>query len=109
MQIDYKDEKLRKLCLVNREAVKKLGVDGAKKLQARLSDIEAAAHVQELIAGRPHPLLGDRNGQFSLTLAKGIRLVFGPNHNPAPEKKYGGIDWAQVTSVTIIFIGDYHD
>lgn len=109
MQIDYKDSKLQALCEKSREANRKLGADCAKKLQSRLSDIDAASHVEELIAGRPHPLKGDMKGQFAIDLAGGKRLVFEPNHNPIPKKEDNSINWAQVTSVTIIYIGDYHD
>lgn len=110
MQINYYDPKLRKLCENNREAVRRLGANLAKKLQSRLSDIEAAPDVQGLPpVGNPHPLVRDRQGQFSIRLADGKRLVFIPNHNPVPKKDDGGINWTLVTSVTIVFIGDYHD
>ena len=110
MQINFNDHKLRKLCENNREAVRKLGADSAKKLQSRLSDIEAAVNVLDLPPlGKPHPLIGDRQGQFSIGLAGGKRLVFEPDHSPIPRKEDGGIDWAQVTALTITFIGDYHD
>ena len=110
MQIGYSDRKLRKLCENKREAVRSLGPNSAKKLQSRLSDIEAAPNVQDLPpVGNPHPLVGGRQGQFSVGLAGGKRLVFKPNHNPVPKKDEGGINWKLVTSVTIVFIGDYHD
>lgn len=109
MEIDIPDDDLRALCEQQRLAVKKLGKPCARKLRSRLSDIDAATHVQELIAGHPHPLTSDRAGQFSLDLQGGVRLVFEPDHEPVPAFTDGGIDWSQVTRVTIIFIGDYHD
>lgn len=109
MEIGYKNNKLRKLCLVSKEANKELGADSARKLRARLADIEAHNNVSELHAGRPHPLRGDRAGQFSLDLAGGNRLVFEPEQNPTPMKEDGGIDWLNVESVIIVFIGDYHE
>lgn len=110
MEITCNNRKLRKICADNREAVRSLGQNSAKKLQARLSDIEAALNVQNLPpVGNPHPLVGDRQGEFSIGLAGGKRLVFKPNHDPIPKKDDGGINWALVTSVTIVFIGDYHD
>lgn len=51
----------------------------------------------------------DRLGQFSLDLAGGKRLVFKPDHEPIPVDVHGNIEWAEVTSVSIVFIGDYHD
>lgn len=110
MQIHFHNRKLRKLCEDSREAVRRLGSNSAKKLQSRLSDIEAAANVKELpLLGNPHSLVGDRQGQFAISLAGGKRLVFKPSHNPVPKKDDGGINWTLVTSVTIVFIGDYHD
>ena len=108
MDISYKDNKLRKLCENSREASKKLGTDCAKKLRARLSDIEAAANVGELLVGRPHPLHHDKEGQFAISLAGGKRLILEPNHRPVPHKEDGGIHWAEVTAVTIVYVGDYH-
>lgn len=109
MEISYKDSKLRKICEYSREAQRKLGPDSAKKLQQRLDDIDAAEHVEELLAGNPHPLEGNRAGQYSVSLAGGKRLVFEPEHHPVPHQEDSGINWSTVTAVTIVYIGDYHD
>lgn len=109
MEINIPDDNLRALCEQQRLSVKKLGKPCARKLRSRLADLVAAAHVWELVAGHPHPLAGDRPGQFALDLHGGVRLVFEPDHKPVPAFPDGGIDWAQVTRITIIFIGDYHD
>ena len=110
MRLDYKDTKLRKLCENSREASRKLGANSAKKLISRLEDIVAASSIEGLPpVGDPHPLHHDREGQFSIGLAGGNRLVFEPTDQPAPVRESGGIHWGQVTAVTIIFIGDYHD
>ena len=109
MEITFTDEKLRQLCERPQLARKKLGAPCARKLQTRLADIDAASSVKELIAGRPHPLQGDRDGQFAVDLAGGKRLVFKPGNKPVPRREDGGIDWAKVTQVCICFVGDYHD
>ncbi len=109
MQIRYKDKKLRDLCEKKAVAEKKLGAACAGKLRRRLADLEAASRVSELVVGHPHPLRGDRNGQFSLSLAGGWRLLFSPVHDPLPIRTDGGIDWSQVSIVCIDYIGDYHD
>ena len=69
----------------------------------------AAANVADLVAGRPHPLKGDRAGQFALDLDRGSRLVFEPAHEPVPIRDDQSIAWDQVTAIRIVFIGDYHD
>ncbi len=109
MDIDYKTAKLKKLCLASKAADKKLGPNSGKKLRTRLADIEAASNVSELIAGRPHPYTGDKDGLFSLDLHGGDRLLFEPLTPLPPTKDDGGIDWSNVESIFIVFIGDPHE
>lgn len=114
MDIDFDDNKIEKICLDNKEAQKKLGVESAKKLLARLHDIDAAANVLELVTGNPHPLTNkgthrNRLGQYSISLAGANRLVFKPNQEPTPVTEGGKIDWSMVVSIIIVYIGDYHD
>lgn len=109
MEIRFKDKKIREICEKQVKAIKILGDIGARKLQARLSDLEAASRVTDLLTGNPHPLTGDRLGQFSLTIHGGVRLVFESANNPIPKKYDNAIDWSLVTIVSIEFIGDYHD
>lgn len=109
MKPNFKNKKIRELCEKRTVAEKKLGSDCARKLRTRLDDLDAASRVNELTAGNPHPLKGDRLGQFSLDLAGGWRLVFAPAHDPLPVRDDQSIDWSQVTIICIEFIGDYHD
>jgi proteic killer suppression protein len=109
MEITFIDDKLRQLCERPQLAQKKLGAPCASKLQRRLADLIAVSSVRELITGRPHPLQGDRDGQFAVDLTGGKRLVFKPANDPMPRAEDGSIDWTKVTQVCICFIGDYHD
>ncbi len=109
MELEFETSRLRKLCEDARRATRSLGAESAKRLQARLADLLAAAKVTELVAGNPHALGGDRIGEYSVRLSGGHRLVFRPSHNPPPTNEDGAIDWAEVVSVRIVFIGDYHD
>jgi toxin HigB-1 len=109
LEIRYKDKKLHELCTNHQAAVKKLGSDGARKLQARLADLEAAVRVSDVQTGKPHVLSGDRAGQIALNLAGGWRLVLAAAHEPNPQLASGGIDWQQVSIIRIEYIGDYHD
>lgn len=109
MKIHFKDKKIREICEKKAVAEKKLGADCARKLRVRLDDLDAAIRVTDLTAGRPHPLKGDRAGQFAVDLAGGRRLVFAPDHDPCPRHHDGSIDWSAVTIICIEYIGDYHD
>lgn len=108
MKINFKDSKIRDLCLRGAVATKKLGDISARKLRTRLSELEAAGCVADLVTGRPHELTGDRAGEYAVDLAGGHRLVFRPDHDPCPTKEDGGINWNFVTIICIEYIGDYH-
>lgn len=109
MEIDFATDDLRSMCEQVKLAVKQLGAPCARRLCTRLADLAAATSVLQLAAGRPHPLKGERAGQFSVALHGGVRLVFVPDHSPTPKREDGQIDWAAVRKVQIIYIGDYHD
>lgn len=109
MDIEFNHEHLRRLCESYAVAKKKLGTNCAKKLRTRLSDLQASQCVTELVAGDPHPLKGDRDGEFAVSLADGWRLTFVPDHVPVPTSPNGKIDWSKVNKIRIVFIGDYHD
>lgn len=66
MEITFGDGKLQKLCEQETIAQRKLGANCARKLKTRLADLAAVSCVVELIAGRPHPLKGDRAGEFAV-------------------------------------------
>jgi toxin HigB-1 len=109
MEITFADGKLQELCEQERIAQKKLGQPCARKLRVRLANLMAAEVVTDLVAGRPHPLKGDRLGEFALDLEGGRRLVFESTNEPIPMDEDGAIDWSKVTQIKIVFVGDYHD
>jgi toxin HigB-1 len=108
LEIGFKDKKLRELCEKSSVARRKLGDACARKLRARLADLEAADVVTDLVAGHPHPLKHERVGQFAVDLSGGYRLVFASASNPTPRKPDLSIDWSCVTIICIEYIGDYH-
>lgn len=109
MNIEFENKDLQELCQQQKLAIKKFGSDSARKLKTRLADLLAAKNVSELVAGRPHPLKGNKNGQLAIDLAGGIRLVFESANIPIPYKQDGSIDWLSVDKIKIVLIGDYHD
>ncbi len=109
MDILFANDDLETLCSSEREGKRRLGARSAKKLRTRLADLQAAAKVTDLVAGRPHPLKRDRLGQFSVDLDGGWRLVFESANDPVPRDTSGQVIWALVTAICIVYIGDYHD
>ena len=108
MILSFATADLEELCNHQRLQDKQLGT-AARRLRARLAELAAAARVSDLVVGKPHPLSCDRAGQLALTIDGARRLVLEPAHDPVPLLAAGGVDWAQVTAVRIVFVGDYHD
>lgn len=111
MEISFQSDAVEALCNDGGLAKRKLGAPCAKKLRARLDDLDAAADLAVMrgLPGRCHELSGDRAGQFAIELHGGVRLVFTPNHEPLPRKPDGGLDWKAITAIRIIEVIDYHD
>ena len=109
MLIYFKTHKLQKICNKENEAVKKLGLKMARKLQQRLMELSAAPcldDISQLPPPKCHQLTGNRTGQFSVDLDQPYRLIFIPANNPIPEKKDGGLDLAKIDSIEILTIVD---
>lgn len=111
LEIAFTSTAVAALCNDEKLARRKLGAPCAKKLKARLDDLDAVANlaVMAMLPGKCHELKGTRLGQLGIELFGGTRLVITPNHDPIPRKADGGLDWSAVTAVTVIEVVDYHD
>jgi toxin HigB-1 len=109
MDIVFSDVRLQRLCEDERAMCRELGRDGARRLKARLADLEAAQVVTDVKRGRPHTLKGNLSGCLALDLHGGYRLLLAPAENPPPQRADGTTDWAQVRRVMLMGIKDYHD
>jgi len=105
MLIYFKTRNLQNICSKENEAVKKLGLKMARKLQQRLMELSAATcldDISNLPPPRCHPLKGKRSGQFSVDLVHPYRLIFISANNPEPKTKDGGLDLAKIDSIDIV-------
>ena len=111
MEMAFGSRKMQKLCDSAKEMRAKLGDRGAKVLQTRLAQLQAAETLDDLgklPGARCHELTGDRKGQLAVDLVHPRRLIFVPDHDPPPTKADGGLDWKKVAKVLILEIDDYH-
>jgi proteic killer suppression protein len=110
VEISFASRKLKQLCESEKELRKAYGSDGAKKAMRRLSDLRAAATLEDMrnLPGRIHELTGDRNGQLAIDLAGGSRLILVPTSGWPTAKAEGAHVWAAVDAVTVLEITDYH-
>lgn len=98
MEITYKDDKIKKVCIDARAADKKYGKEMSKKIHMRIDQITAADTVEEMIMyniGRCHALINNRKGQYAVDLVHPYRLVF---------EKHG----SKIQIANIMEIVDYH-
>ncbi|OIR25290.1 type II toxin-antitoxin system RelE/ParE family toxin [Bathymodiolus thermophilus thioautotrophic gill symbiont] len=108
MKISFKTKKIENLCNKRDKAIRELGNDCSDKLQLRLSQLSSIEFLEDMKYGNPHPLKGNKKGQFSISLEGGFRLVF-EAIKPIPKTSDNAIFWQKVTVINIVFIGDYHE
>jgi hypothetical protein len=53
-------------------------------------------------------LIGDRAGQFGVTVSGNYRLIFEPADEPLPLSPDGTLDPSRVTVIRVLEVDDYH-
>lgn len=113
MQVRYRNNKLEKLATKEKERQKKLGLIGAKRFEARISEFKAASCLEDLRnlpQARIHQLKGNRKNEFSADLEQPYRLIFTVGDEPEPRNPDdGGWDWKGFTIIDIQEITDTHE
>lgn len=111
MNISYKSNKLGKSVASPKDIMKYYGTR-AKLVNRRIEELKAAATLEAmrtLPQANCHELSGDRKGEFAVDISANHRIIFEPDHDPIPQTEDGGINWTQITDITILAIGeDYH-
>ena len=95
-----------------RELQRNRGKPRAEKIQLRISQLRAAAHLGQLRPPTPghfHALHEDKAGWIACDLDGPYRLIFEPDQNPIPTLPAGGLDWTQVIQVRILGVLNYHE
>lgn len=112
MVITYRTNKLKKQAEDLKELAKAYGTH-AKAIKTCLEELKAAGNLavmRTLPAAYCHQLTGKNyKGYLAVKVSGNMRLIFEPNHDPKPKKPDGGLDWEQVTEITIEELCyDYH-
>lgn len=111
MKIYYGSQKMKDCCDHSKLAQRRWGPENADKLQLRLTLLSKEPKLSGIPIDPPpacHPLHGDCEGQFAVSLKFPARLIFVPANDPIPRKLDGGIDLERVTEIKILEITDYH-
>jgi proteic killer suppression protein len=111
MNISYSSNKLGK-SVASLSVIKATYGTRAKLVNQRKNELQAAPTLQtmrNIPAANCHELSGNLNGKLAVDISGNHRIILEPNHDPLPLKEDGGLDWTQVTDITIVAIGeDYH-
>ena len=110
MNIDFKNNKIRKVLSDAREMQKAFG-NMAKKVSQRMEQLKAAPALSDMVnyqAARCHQLKGERKGEWIVDISVNHRMIFEINQNPVPQNKDGSVNTLKVTDIMIIETTDYH-
>ena len=116
MEIEFFDESIRQLVLT-KQFQKEYGQKAYKSLQNLLLKLQAASSLQVFWPPyskkeRCHEMEKkkhcDMRNHFSLTISGGQRLIVLPGQEWINAEK-ATRTWADITTVTIVYAGDYHD
>lgn len=107
MQLEIHNKKLEKLFNSPDKLIKKVGLEMARKIKQRLNELKASSNFKEYLnigIGKPHPLVGNLEKFYGISLNKNYRLLVEPliddiNINDLKECK----------KVNIEGVVDYHD
>ncbi len=111
MKIYFSNRKLEKICSDQKQGIRELGDQCAKKMRQRLAELYAADNLGDISRFPParcHELTGDRKNSFSVDLQHPYRLIFKPLGNPLPELVTGGLDLKGICEVLVTEIADTH-
>lgn len=111
MEISFINKKLAKVLNSEKEILKTYGSDNGRRIAKRLTDIKAAANLEDLSKlpqTRVHELSQNRNEQISVDVKHPYRLLMISDHDETPRKPEGGLDWRRITKVKVIEITDTH-
>lgn len=117
MNVRFSDDKIRSLLSDKSKFTKQFGPKAYRGLQNLLLELQAADSMYEFwpeYSGtrRCHELKNkhhrDFRNHFSLTIIDKVRIIARPEQewidaNPATRT------WSDVRSITIVYVGDYHD
>lgn len=108
MELLFATPALKALCLDELVASRSLDATAARRLRARLDDLDAAASfaVTAKLPGRLHRRAVD--GHFALNLTDNVELVIAPADEPLPYGENGEVSLDKVTRVKVISIGRHH-
>lgn len=107
MQLEINDNKLKKLINDPNKLIKKVGLEVARKIHQRFNELRATSNFKEYLdnsIGKPHPLTGNLDKLFGISLNRNYRLIVEPMVNSLDDKSL-----RECKKINIKGVMDYHD
>lgn len=107
MQLEIHDQKLEKLINKPNKLIEKVGMEMARKIHQRFNEIKASQNFKEYLdygIGKPHPLTGNLDNLFGISLNKNYRLVVEPLIEKLDDNSL-----KECKKINIKGVVDYHD
>jgi hypothetical protein len=105
LDLAFANRSLREICESQLIAERKLGLAEAKNLRARISDIEDANSMQDVVAGPPRILDSSPPGCVEIPIGENVVLQMCANHVKVPVTETGEVNWSVVTRYKVLMIG----
>ncbi len=109
MIIEFKSNRLRKLCTKKKKARKKLGAEVARSLIKRLYELQAFENLEDVpphLPFRRHKLYGNYKGCFAVDIKGAYRIVFKPIIDT--DEKIENVPLSKINKIRILEVTDYH-
>ncbi len=82
MQFEYQDEKVQKILCDAKILQRRVGLEIGKKIIQRMNQLKAGGNFNEyltkIILGKPHPLKGNLNNCYAISITTNYRIVVEP-------------------------------
>jgi hypothetical protein len=104
LELAFDTEELRDMCEHEATAIGRLGTLPAEALKNRLSDIQAADFINDVVAGRPRSNVVSGVECFQFDLADQYVLTVAPNHAPPRLDGNGLADWSRIRRVKVVSV-----
>jgi proteic killer suppression protein len=110
VEVYFDDHGLERTWESDKELRKEHGINRAKKIKTRRSQLRAAVTLADLryAPGRWHELTANKDGLISADLDGPYRLLMRPRERQTCLKDDRSLDWGRVTAVVVEGIDDTH-
>ena len=107
MEIEVHNQKVKKVLYDSDKLIKTVGIELARKIHQRLDQLSASPNFKEFLdygLGKPHPLTGNLDDSFGISLNKNYRLIVEPLVDNLDDSSL-----RECKIINIKGVMDYHD